>query len=232
MRCETPGGRVITKSPIKKHLWSFYFSPKPSADRKTSMSSTLGGSPFWTSPLACLTSYRVNLSWKSGLLHWESPGRWSGNSHNWIMWPWLFCFSPKSHLWWIPKWLAQNLALQTITDPVPCLWGAALVILQPLKPLCVLTLSFCQGRRIREVVLIRHQVGNNSFIQIIATCLAHRRPSVSEQVQRRLLKLMEGKRDFLRIKKFKCRGNWETRPCLARSLILMGFSIGLPFDQS
>lgn len=140
----------------------------------------------------------VNVSWKPELLHWDSPGRWSGNSHNWIMWPWLFCFSPNRHLWWIPTWLAPNLALQAAPDPAPCLWGVALVTLQTLKPLCVLTLSPCQGRRIREVVLIRHQVRNNSRIQIIATCLAHRRPSVSEQIQSNLLKLMEVKRDFLR----------------------------------
>lgn len=78
----------------------------------------------------------VNVSWKSELLHWESPGRWSGSSHNWIMWPWLFCFSPNPHLWWIPTWLAPNLALQAASDPAPCLWGVALVTPQTLKPLC------------------------------------------------------------------------------------------------
>lgn len=189
----------ITKSPIRKYLCSFSCHSSPVMKGGPACHQSSEQSPFWTSPLACVTSYMCESQLKSELLHWESPGRWAGNSHNWIMWPWLFCSpTPEPHLWWIPKWLALNLALQAVTDPAPCLWGVALVTLQTLKLLYVLTWSPCQGRRIRKVGLIRHLERNNSCIQIIATCLAHRRPSVSEQVQRSLLKLMEVKRDSLR----------------------------------
>lgn len=106
----------------------FLLPLKPSDEGRCSMPSTLRAKP--------LLNFSFGLCYQLHVWMSAESQSCSGSSHNWIMWPWLFCFSPNPHLWWIPTWLAPNLALQAAPDPAPCLWGVALVTPQTLKPLC------------------------------------------------------------------------------------------------
>lgn len=64
MQCTAPGGRVITGSPIGKHLCSFYCHSNPVMRGGAAGRQPSGQSPFWTSPLACVTSYRCECQLK------------------------------------------------------------------------------------------------------------------------------------------------------------------------